>query len=110
MHLARFARSHDLARPDVQTRWLFPVESEFFKALLHPLPVLQGRVLRKRPNGWMLLCVALENTRADQVNRVGHGMYQGLGVIDDDSPGSDPLLEPINKPLAQFGFLTGSFG
>lgn len=102
MHLARFARSHDLARPDVQTRWLFPVESEFFKALLHPLPVLQGRVLRKRPNGWMLLCVALENTRADQVNRVGHGMYQGLGVIDDELAGLDGLFQLGHEMLARW--------
>ena len=47
----------------------------------------------------MLLCVALEYSRADQAKGILNGMYQGLGVIDDQfsaqHAGSQPLCEML---------------
>jgi hypothetical protein len=49
----------------------------------------------------MLLRIALEHTRADQVGRVIHGMHERLGVVDDE-PACGALFQPGHEMLARW--------
>ena len=86
------------------------MQFQFLKAALHQLPCIQLLGFRLGFKGRKLQYKPFENSGCHQHCSPRYGMHECFGVIDDDSPGSDPLLEPINKPLAQLDFLTGRCG
>ncbi len=99
MYFPRFPRASDVERPDVQAIRLFAVQLQAFEAFLNPLPVLDLILFGEGRDFRMLLRVALEYSRADQAKGILNGMYQGLGVIDDQfsaqHAGSQPLCEML---------------
>ena len=48
----------------------------------------------------MLLHVALEDTRTDQIGRAIDSMYQCLGIVDDERAAGDPLAQPSDEMFA----------
>src|SRR3546814_12570974 len=70
------------------------------ETFLHPLPILLAFLLRQRADLRMLLRVALEYARADQVGGITHGMHQRLGIVDDEPTRSNALLQPCHEVLA----------
>ena len=100
MKAAGFSRPGNLAGPDIQAAGLLAVQLQFLKALLYPLPVLHLVLFGERRDGRMLLGVTLEHARTDEVGGIGHGMHQRLGVVDDEPPSLDALLEPGDEMLA----------
>ncbi|MCY1377214.1 hypothetical protein D9M69_647720 [compost metagenome] len=105
MQPPRFARPRHLTRPDVQAVVLLAVQLQLVKAFLHPLPIGDLILLGERSSLWVFLCIALEDARADQEGGISHGMYQGLGVIDDELAVLDALLQPGHKVFAGRWFL-----
>ena len=77
-----------------------------FEALLHPLPILLAFLFRQRAHLRVLLRISLEDAGADEVGGVAHGVYERLGVVDDEPPRSDTLLQPCHEVLT--GWLRGS--
>lgn len=59
------------------------VQLQFLEALLHPPPFLHSVFLGVGGDLGMLLHIALEHARTDQKHAVGHGMYQGFCIVDD---------------------------
>lgn len=47
----------------------------------------------------MFLRIALEHAGTDQVGGVAHRMHERLGVVDDESPRGDSLLQPRHEML-----------
>ncbi|MCY1534477.1 hypothetical protein D9M68_698510 [compost metagenome] len=108
MQPPRLARPRHLTRPDVQTVVLLAVQLQLFKAFLYPLPI--GNLILHGEGGRLRVfsCVALEHARADQKGGVSHGMYQGLGFIDDELAVLDALLQPGYEVFAGRRFLRAS--
>ena len=48
----------------------------------------------------MFLRIALEHAGTDQVGGVAHRMHERLGVVDDESPRGDSLLQPRHEMLS----------
>lgn len=89
-----FARPCHLAGPDIQSAGLLTVQQQFLKAFLHPLPTLHLLLPSEPGNGGMLLGITLEQAWADKIHSIRHGMYERLGVVDDEPPRQYVVLEP----------------
>src|SRR3546814_20513404 len=73
--------------PDIHAVGMLAMVLQSLETFLHPLPILLAFLLRQRADLRMLLRVALEYARADQVGGITHGMHQRLGIVDDEQIG-----------------------
>src|SRR5690606_33818877 len=82
------------------------MQVQLLEALLYPLPIRHLVLLGEERGLGMLLRIALKDAGTDQVDRIGHGMHQSFGVVDDQLPTPDSTLEPVHEMLT--GDLVGS--
>jgi len=87
MQTAGFSGAGDFARPDAQAVGLFAMDVELLEAFLQPLPVLLAFYLGKRCGLRMFLGVALENAGGDEKGGVVYGVYECLGIVEDELAG-----------------------
>src|SRR5690606_41812871 len=87
VHPACFARPHDFAHPNVETVVLLSMKAQLLKLLLNPRPFGDSALLGEASNFWMLLCVALEHSGADQECCAGDGVNESLRIVDDETMG-----------------------
>ena len=66
---------------------------------MHPLPIRLLVLPDQRIHLGMFLRIAQEHAGTDQVGGVAHRMHERLGVVDDESPRGDSLLQPRHEML-----------
>jgi len=100
-----FSGAGDFAGPDVQAVGLLTVDAELFKAFLQPLPVLLTFRLGEHGGLRVLLRVALEDAGADEKYCVVYGVYQRLGIVENELAGGDSVFEPEHEVFGGWGGL-----
>lgn len=83
-----------MAGPDVQAIGLLAVGALPLELALQPFPILLLFLLGQARDIGVFTTVALEDAGRDQVEGVGHGVDQGLGVVNDQAVRADALFQP----------------